>query len=65
MAETCKDPRCQGQFTVTAIGGGVPGGKELEIIECPHCGTEQRREMTSAAFIVTAVYDQAHPKPKQ
>jgi hypothetical protein len=63
MVETCKSPECRGQFSVSSVGGGAPGGKDLEIIECPHCGVEQRREMTSVAYIVNPVYDERHPKP--
>jgi hypothetical protein len=63
MVEPCKNSECLGHFTVAAVGGGAPGGKDIEIIECPHCGAEQTREMTSVAYIVTPVYDERHPKP--
>jgi hypothetical protein len=42
----------------------VPGGKTLEIVECPHCGAEHDRQMTSAAFIVTPIYDELQKVPK-
>lgn len=55
MSWTCKD--CGKKFTVATIGGGVPGGKEMETVDCPHCHSEQYREMTSASFVVRAVPD--------
>jgi hypothetical protein len=60
MPDKCK--QCGGQFRVSWIGGGVPGGKTLEIIECPHCGAEHGRQMTSAAPGITPIYDIHHPE---
>lgn len=58
---TCK--HCDGKFDVHWTGGGVPGGKELEIVDCPHCGKEHSRDMTSAAPWVQPIYDEKHPAP--
>jgi transposase len=62
VPKTCS--ACGGQFNVSSVGGGVPGGKTLEIVECPHCGAEHDRQMTSAAFIVTPIYDELQKVPK-
>jgi len=40
---------CNKNYEVTTIGGGVPGGKELEDITCPYCG-HTYRQMTSSVF---------------
>lgn len=53
MAQKCKNPDCGKQL----MGNNVPGGKELEIISCPHCGKEHDREMTSLVPLVTPIYD--------
>lgn len=63
MAEICNNLECLGQFSVASVGGGGPGAKDLAIIECPHCGMEQGREMTSAASVIKPIYDEQHPKP--
>jgi hypothetical protein len=62
MPRECK--KCGGQFNVASFGGGVPGGKTLETIDCPHCGDEIERHMTSAVFTITPIYDERHPEPK-
>jgi len=55
--ETCSNESCKKDFYVTAIGGGVPGGKEREPILCPYCGTTVRVEMTSATFSTRKIED--------
>jgi len=56
-SETCMNDKCGKQFTVTVIGGGVPGGKESEPVICPHCGTVVRTERTSGTFRTSPVPD--------
>ncbi|HCF3826982.1 TPA: hypothetical protein NID16_005259 [Pseudomonas aeruginosa] len=34
--ETCK--KCNEEYSVTEIGGEMPGSKEPEDIRCPYCG---------------------------
>lgn len=41
-------PDCIELFTVSYIGGGVPGGKERETIDCPTCRYTVGSEVTSA-----------------
>ena len=48
--ESCTNEKCKKAFSVTEIGGGVPGGKESEPVICPHCGFTVRTERTSGAF---------------
>lgn len=55
--EKCTNKVCGESFRVTKIGGGVPGGKELEPVICPYCGTTIRIEMTSAVFSTSRVDD--------
>jgi hypothetical protein len=55
--EQCKNFNCKKEFYVSSIGGGVPGGKELESVVCPYCGTTVRTEMTSAIFTTRKVED--------
>jgi aspartate carbamoyltransferase regulatory subunit len=45
--DKCTNEKCLKEFQVHPIGGGVPGGKEKEPIDCPYCGTTVRTEMTS------------------
>lgn len=33
-----KCDKCENRYSVTEIGGGMPGTKESEDITCPHCG---------------------------
>ena len=51
--EKCTNSNCGRPFQVTAIGGGVPGGKEKEEIRCPHCDHLVSSEMTSCSFLVS------------
>lgn len=37
-------------FSWSSMGGGVPGGKEREEVNCTHCGFVVHFEMTSAVF---------------
>ncbi|GAB3375568.1 hypothetical protein GCM10027567_14550 [Spongiibacter taiwanensis] len=55
--ERCSNPDCEKDFYVNSIGGGVPGGKELEPVICPYCGTTVRTEMTSATFTTCKIED--------
>ncbi|WKT60062.1 hypothetical protein Q2E61_14285 [Microbulbifer thermotolerans] len=48
--EQYNNPECKKEFYVSSIGGGVPGGKELEPVIFSYCGTTVRIEMTSATF---------------
>lgn len=48
--ERCNNRDCNKEFYVSSMGGGVPGGKDLEPITCPYCNTVVRTEMTSATF---------------
>ncbi|WP_313416960.1 hypothetical protein [Pseudomonas oryzihabitans] len=41
-------PDCVELFTAERIGGGVPGGKERETIDCPTCQRTVGSEVTSA-----------------
>lgn len=56
--EFCTNPDCGRPFSVSALGGGVPGGKEREPIDCPHCGHTVRSEMTSAVFRTHALSEE-------
>ena len=47
--ETCN--KCGEKFSVSKIGGGVPGGKDKEPVICPYCNHTVRTEMTSACFL--------------
>ncbi|MGP9552305.1 MULTISPECIES: hypothetical protein [unclassified Halomonas] len=55
--ERCTNKDCNKDFYVTSMGGGVPGGKELEPVICPYCGTVVRTEMTSATFSTRKIED--------
>ena len=55
--EQCNNSECEKEFYVSSIGGGVPGGKELEPVISPYCGTTVRTEMTSATFTTRKVED--------
>jgi DNA-directed RNA polymerase subunit RPC12/RpoP len=48
--EKCSSEKCGKEFSVTEIGGGVPGGEESEQITCPYCYTLIRTERTSGTF---------------
>jgi hypothetical protein len=53
--EKCTNESCRKDFYVSTIGGGFPGGKELEPVNCPYCGTTVRTEMTSAVFLTSRI----------
>lgn len=55
--EQCNNPECKKEFYVSSMGGGVPGGKDLEPIICPYCETTVRTEVTSATFTTSKVED--------
>ncbi|GKP80207.1 MULTISPECIES: hypothetical protein [Klebsiella pneumoniae complex] len=62
MATTkCTNIDCDKEFSYSIIGGGVPGGKELEELCCPYCGTVVDREMMSGSFLTSKI----PPEPKQ
>ena len=55
--EKCTNQDCNKSFYVTSMGGGMPGGKELEPVICPYCETVVRTEMTSATFSTQKIED--------
>lgn len=55
--EKCTNENCGKSFHVSKIGGGVPGGKELEPVICPYCDMTTKTEMTSAVFSTSRVDD--------
>lgn len=55
--EKCTNQDCNKSFYVNSTGAGVPGGKELEPVVCPYCGTVVRTEMTSATFSTQKLED--------
>jgi hypothetical protein len=48
---------CDGFFTVSWIGVNVPGGKEREEVDCPHCGETAYSEMTPLSPQVSKATD--------
>lgn len=57
---TCPNPECGKEFSFSIIGGGVPGGKELEELDCPYCGALVDKEMMSGSFVTSKI----PPEPK-
>lgn len=57
--ETCSD--CGKKYSITEIGGGVPGGKEPEEISCPHCGHSYTRR-SSGVFRTHKLPDEDNSK---
>lgn len=51
-------PDCVELFTANYIGGGVPGGKERETIDCPTCRCTVGSEVTSAVIQTEKLSDQ-------
>ncbi|WP_343530295.1 hypothetical protein [Yokenella regensburgei] len=51
----CINPQCEKEFSYSIIGGGVPGGKELEELICPYCNTVVDKEMMSGSFLTSRV----------
>nr|DAF30481.1 MAG TPA: LysW biosynthesis protein LysW [Caudoviricetes sp.] len=51
----CINPECEKEFTFSIVGEGVPGGKELEELCCPYCGTVVDREMMSGSFLTSKI----------
>lgn len=51
----CINPECEKEFSFSIIGEGVPGGKELEELCCPYCGTVVDREMMSGSFLTSKI----------
>jgi transposase-like protein len=35
--ERCHNSDCKRPYSIDEIGGGMPGSKEPEEIQCPHC----------------------------
>ncbi len=57
--ENCE--KCQKRYSVTEIGGGMPGTKESEDITCPHCGNTFT-ERSNGAFKTSALPDDVNSK---
>mgnify|MGYP003945536857 CR=1 FL=1 len=53
--ETCEN--CEKRYSVTEIGGGMPGSKESEEIQCPHCGNSFT-ERSNGAFKTSKLPDE-------
>jgi hypothetical protein len=51
----CTNPACQRPFYVSELGGPMPGSKEVEEINCPHCRTQVDRRMTNGFFQTAAL----------
>lgn len=49
--------KCQKRYSVTEIGGGMPGNKESEEISCPHCGYTYT-ERSNGTFQTSALHDE-------
>ena len=47
--QKCSNESCGESFSYSIIGGGVPGGKEMEELLCPYCGHVVDREMMSGS----------------
>ncbi|SFU15537.1 hypothetical protein SAMN05444141_11145 [Pseudovibrio denitrificans] len=50
--------KCGGLYSVSRIGPVVPGGKEREEVNCPHCDDLKFSEMTSQCFLVCKATDE-------
>jgi predicted Zn finger-like uncharacterized protein len=46
MTDVEQCPECKQWFTVQESRMGVPGGKEREPVDCPHCRAIVRQAMT-------------------
>lgn len=53
--QKCSNESCGEGFSYSIIGGGVPGGKEMEELLCPYCGHVVDREMMSGSFLVSKI----------
>ena len=56
MSEIRECRACGKPFSVSEIGGQMPGSKESERIECPHCGdvtTENSNGVFTTAKLTT------------
>lgn len=51
----CSNEQCGKRFSYSIIGGGVPGGKEMEELNCPYCGHVVDRRMMSGSFLVSKI----------
>lgn len=49
----CKNESCGETFSYSIIGAGVPGGKEMEELNCPYCGYIVDRQMMSGSYLVS------------
>ncbi len=49
----CSNEQCGKGFSYSIIGDGVPGGKEMEELNCPYCGQVVERRMMSGSFLVS------------
>jgi endogenous inhibitor of DNA gyrase (YacG/DUF329 family) len=61
--ETCPD--CQKPFDVSEVSLGMPGTKEKEDINCPHCHKVLRQEISNGFFRTSALTPEQEELHKQ
>jgi len=53
MSRTRQCPKCENYYTVSEIGGGMPGCKESEEIYCPHDNCDYMYKQRSSGTFQT------------
>lgn len=59
--EQCRNSECGKRYSVSEIGGKMPGTKESEDISCPYCGNVVTRR-SNGSFITSKLPNDGNAK---